>query len=80
MENTELVYMARIATEEGVHWFNIGVCNDDSMAMKVARWKAVHEMNGVVSQVKKVIPKIEWIDRYKYMNVNNRWGLFEVKS
>jgi hypothetical protein len=79
MANTEMIYMARIATEEGLHWFNIGICENEVVAMKKARWKAVHELHGVVSQAKMVLPKVEWIDRYKRMNVNSRWSLVEVR-
>lgn len=54
-------YMGKISTIKGFRWFYLGDCADTQDAWKKAEWMAVKRLGGSRSQVKEVMPKIEWI-------------------
>lgn len=55
------VYMAKISTEFGIHWFCIGEAKNDIDAMKKAMEYTMVKLHGSGSQVKEVMPKLQWI-------------------
>lgn len=61
----ELIHMAKITTMNGVDWWNIGCCDEEKAYCHACDF-VKERFNGVPSQVKEVIPKIEWIEKYKW--------------
>lgn len=60
-----MIYMARIATERGIHWYCIGECDGDEDAMAYAKVYTRAVFGGLGSQVKEVKPKIKWLDELR---------------
>lgn len=71
----ELKYLALIATENGVLWYNIGTCKKENAYDKAVEF-VQDKLYGVASQVKEVIPRIQWMEQYKWRSYGAK-GIIE---
>lgn len=75
----KLIHMAKIATVNGIDWWNIGCCEEDE-AFDFACDFVKRRFNGLPSQIKEVMPKIEWIETYKWQSYGSLGRIVDARQ
>lgn len=72
-----MIYMAKITTFEGQHWFYMGKCDSEEKAWEKAQKYACEQLKGAETQVKKVITKIKWLKNTEIKYKGGRMSVVE---